>query len=187
MSAAARLAALLSFRTISGKLIIGLVVLLGVASIIVSVVTAESLSNSLMSSLDQQLQAASMRWHYCLYPQQGGETDAYVDRPPPACPGQGSGTFEAELTGSTFSNVTLVSGQCHLSPADEKTLLALHTSQPPPAVRGGPGGPQGPLFQPLAAQPLAPGPIKASVRHDEPLLFMRGEEVSGRKGLSDRG
>ena len=47
-----RLAALLSLRTISGKLIMGLIVLFGLASIIVSVVTAESLSNSLMSSLN---------------------------------------------------------------------------------------------------------------------------------------
>ena len=50
-----RLAAVLSLRTISGKLIVGLVVLFGLASIIVSVVTAQSLNNSLMSSLNQQL------------------------------------------------------------------------------------------------------------------------------------
>ena len=58
----ARMAALLSLRTISGRLIIGLVVLFGLASIIVSVITTDSLNNSLMSSLNTELQAASMRW-----------------------------------------------------------------------------------------------------------------------------
>ena len=58
----ARLAGLLSWRTISGKLIIGLVVLFGLAGAAVSVVTANSLSNSLMSSLNQQLQSATQTW-----------------------------------------------------------------------------------------------------------------------------
>ena len=69
-----RLAALLSLRTISGKLIIGLVVLLGAASIIVSVVTSSSLSKSLMSSVDQQLQSATMRWQNCVSPSPDGDT-----------------------------------------------------------------------------------------------------------------
>ncbi len=147
----ARLAALLSFRTISGKLIIGLIVLLGAASIIVSVVTAASLSNSLMSSIDNQLQSATMRWQNCRFPQQGGETDAYIsatDNPAPTCVGQGYGTFEAELTGTTFSHVSVVLGQCRLSPADEKALLALPTSPLPPPGQGGPGGQAGPPSRP---------------------------------------
>ena len=48
-----RLAAVLSLRTISGKLIVGLLVLFGLASVIVSLITAKSLNNSLMSSLNQ--------------------------------------------------------------------------------------------------------------------------------------
>ena len=63
---ARRLAALLSLRTISGKLIIGLVVLFGLASVIVSLITASSLNNSLMSSLDQQLVAATRTWYTCV-------------------------------------------------------------------------------------------------------------------------
>src|SRR5580692_1139152 len=100
-----RLAALLSLRTISGKLIVGLVVLFGAASIIVSVVTAQSLNNSLMSSLNQELQSAAMRWQNCVFPPQGSHTDAYTDPNPGAnCYGQATGTFQAELTGHTFSN-----------------------------------------------------------------------------------
>ena len=57
---------LLSLRTISGKLIIGLVVLFGLASVVVSVVTAQSLNHSLMSSLNQQLQSATDTWYNCV-------------------------------------------------------------------------------------------------------------------------
>ena len=63
----ARLSALLSVRTISGKLIIGLVVLFGVASVAVSLVTAQSLRSSLMSALDGQLQAATNTWSSCVH------------------------------------------------------------------------------------------------------------------------
>ena len=141
----ARLAALLSLRTISGKLIMGLIVLFGLASIIVSVVTAESLSNSLMSSLNTELQAATMRWQNCAFPPQGGHTDAYTDQNPAVnCYGQATGTFEAKLTGGNFSNISVVPGGCQLSPADERTLLALPTAQPPPAGPYGGGGQGGP-------------------------------------------
>ena len=142
-----RLAALLSPRTISGKLIIGLVVLLGAASIIVGVVTSSSLNKSLMSSVDQQLQSATMRWQNCVSSSPDGDTDVHHGTgqgPDPACYGQAAGTFEAELTGNTFSNVNLVPGRCELSAADEQTLLALHTTQVPEAGPGAPARPGGP-------------------------------------------
>jgi len=136
-----RLAAVLSLRTISGKLIVGLVVLLGAASIIVSVVTAQSLNNSLVSSLKTELQAASMRWQNCVFPPQGNHADAYADTDPGVnCYGQAAGTFQAELTGHTFSNLGVVPGGCQLSAADEKTLLALPTAPLPPGGQYGPGG-----------------------------------------------
>ena len=142
-----RLAALLSLRTISGKLIIGLVVLLGAASIIVSVVTSSSLNKSLMSSVDQQLQSATMRWQNCVSSSPDDDTDVHHGAgqgPLPACYGQAAGTFEAELTGNTFSNLNLVPGRCELSAADEQTLLALHTTQVPEAGPGAPARPGGP-------------------------------------------
>jgi two-component system, OmpR family, sensor kinase len=140
-----RLAALLSLRTISGKLIIGLVVLLGAASIIVSVVTAQSLHNSLMSSLNTELQAASMRWQNCVFPPQGSHIDAYTGTDPAVnCYGQAAGTFEAQLTGHTFSNLGVVPGGCQLSAADEATLLALPTTALPSGGQHGPGGQGGP-------------------------------------------
>ena len=142
-----RLAALLSLRTISGKLIIGLVVLLGAASIIVSVVTSSSLNKSLMSSVDQQLQSATMRWQNCVSSSPDDDTDVHHGAgqgPLPACYGQAAGTFEAELTGNTFSNLNLVPGRCELSAADEQTLLALHSTQVPGAGPGAPARPGGP-------------------------------------------
>ncbi len=140
-----RLAALLSLRTISGKLIIGLVVLLGAASIIVSVVTSQSLHNSLMSSLNTELQAATMRWQNCVFPPQGSHIDAYTGTDPAVnCNGQATGTFEAQLTGHTFSNLGVVPGGCQLSAADEATLLALPTTPLPSDGQHGPGGQGGP-------------------------------------------
>jgi hypothetical protein len=116
-----RLARLLSFRTISGKLIIGLVVLFGLASAAVSLITAQSLSNSLMSSLDGQLRSATTTWSSCVHMvynnpdshgQPGADADAASDagQPDPedygACSGQGQapGTFEAVVSASGAIN-----------------------------------------------------------------------------------
>ena len=60
------------------------------------------------------------------------------------CYGQATGTFEAQLTGHTFSNLGVVPGGCQLSAADEKTLLALPTTPLPPGGQYGPGGQGGP-------------------------------------------
>src|SRR5580700_8731097 len=94
----ARWAGVLSYRTISGKLIIGLVVLFGLASVVISVVTAQSLNNSLMSSLRAQVQSATTTWTSCA-------TSAYLqmtrgdgdqDQPSgPAGSGNCSGTGQA--------------------------------------------------------------------------------------------
>ena len=51
--------------------------LLGAASVIVSVVTAQSLNKSLMSSLDQQLQSATMRWQNCVSSSPDGDADVH--------------------------------------------------------------------------------------------------------------
>ena len=137
-----RLSRLLSPRTISGRLIIGLIVLIGLASAAVSVVTADALSNSLMSSLNQQVQSATSRWMDCVHAAEGdSDGDNYTGQnPPPNCYGQAAGTFEAVLTGRTFSPTILVGRACRLSAVDEKTLLELPTTQVGP---GGPAGPSG--------------------------------------------
>jgi two-component system OmpR family sensor kinase len=151
----ARLAALFSLRTISGKLIIGLALLFGAASVAVSVVTDHSLNSSLMSSLNQQLQAASDTWYSCVQHSTGdpdGNTprqSAY--RPAPGgyamCSnvGQAPGTFELLLTGKSVGYKNTVKKECLLSGADEAVLAAL-PSDPgqAPSGQASPGPPDPP-------------------------------------------
>jgi two-component system, OmpR family, sensor kinase len=134
-----RLAALLSLRTISGKLIIGLVVLFGLASVIVSVITAQSLNNSVMSSLNQQLQAATNTWYDCVrqsvaHPNaQDGQAAAQPDVDDyGACSesGQGPGTFEVLLTGTSVGYKHTVQKACPLAGPDETTLAMLPLGAP---------------------------------------------------------
>jgi two-component system OmpR family sensor kinase len=143
----ARWAHVLSYRTISGKLIIGLVVLFGLASVVVSVVTAQSLSNSLMSSLRAQVQSATTTWYHCANSDNhgpGGDPDG--DGSGPACygVGQAPGTFLAILSASgTVQECHYnISSSCTLTAADMAALVGL------PAQGGynqpGSGPPQGP-------------------------------------------
>jgi two-component system, OmpR family, sensor kinase len=155
----ARLAAVLSLRTISGKLIVGLIALFGLASVIVSVVTVSSLNNSLMSSLNQQLQTATQAWHSCVVSsqndadhngpgpgdsdQQGSAQDSPDSGPAGygACSnsGQETGTFEAVLLADgTISYQNRVSQSCTLSGPDKAVLadLPLATNQNPAGQPG---------------------------------------------------
>jgi len=147
-SKAARLASLLSFRTISGRLIIGLVALLAVASVAVSVVTDSSLNRSLMSSLNQELQSATGAWLQCA--KQASEDKPDSDNSGPAdnegpgqadndqyapnysvCSqnGQAPGTFEVVLKGSSVTYKGLVSKSCHLSAAEMAMLATLPSAR----------------------------------------------------------
>ena len=149
---ARRLAAVLSPRTISGKLIIGLLVLFGLASVIVSAITAQSLNNSLMSSLNQQLVSATHTWFTCVQQSaqdnqrnSADQNDAYQVDPDDygMCSelGQAPGTFVGLLTGTSVGYKRIVSGSCPLSAADEATLANLPLGSPlgpaPPADSGG--------------------------------------------------
>jgi two-component system, OmpR family, sensor kinase len=131
-----RWAGVLSFRTISGKLIIGLVVLFGLASVVVSVVTAQSLNNSLMSSLRTQVQSATSTWYTCASPDNhspGGDPD-HDQQSPPDCyaSGQGSGTFLAILSSSgKVEQYHYVGGSCTLTVADQAMLANLPAPDPP--------------------------------------------------------
>jgi len=164
-----RLAAVLSLRTISGKLIIGLVVLFGLASIIVSVITAESLNNSLKSSLNQQLQAATGTWYSCVKQSSAdadhhgsdpnGQTDAYQSGPDDdygMCSelGQAPGTFEGVLTGSSVTYKHIVSNVCELSAKDTATLAKLPSGARPPARSAGSSSASDPPGPPSASPPL---------------------------------
>ena len=160
----ARLAAVLSLRTISGKLIIGLLVLFGLASVFVSVITAQSLNNSLMASLNQQLQAAANTWTNCvaqstLASQHHDPDRSDASKPDPddyamcSDSGQPPGTFVELLTGTSIGYKHTVKGACPLSAADEATLVKL-----PP---GGHVAPASPADSGRSNPPRpAPGPFK---------------------------
>jgi two-component system OmpR family sensor kinase len=158
-----RLAALFSLRTISGKLIIGLALLFGVASIAVSVVTDHSLNQSLMSSLNQQLQAATDTWYSCV---QHSGSDPDHDSPAQAAyrsapggygmcsnGGQSPGTFELLLTGDSVEYKNTVQKKCLLSGSDEAVLAAM-PSDPGPHPSGQAG----------AGPPAPPPPAAAHIR-----------------------
>ncbi len=142
----ARWAHVLSYRTISGKLIIGLVLLFGLASAVVSVVTAQSLNNSLMSSLRSQVQAATTTWYHCANSSghgPGGDSDGGGSGPNCYGVGQAQGTFLASLSASgTVEECHYISSSVTLTAADIATLVGL------PAQGGynqpGSGPPQGP-------------------------------------------
>jgi two-component system OmpR family sensor kinase len=130
----ARWAHVLSFRTISGKLIIGLVVLFGLASAVVSVVTAQSLSNSLMSSLDQQLQSATSTWLTCANSDNhgpgGGPDNDNGDYRNCYNQGQAQGTFLAVLSSNgQVEQYFYVLKSCTLTAADQVTLAELPSPQ----------------------------------------------------------
>src|ERR1700723_1758806 len=144
---AGRWAGVLSFRTISGKLIIGLVVLFGLASVVVSVVTAQSLNNSLMSSLRTQVQSATSTWFTCANPDSdvpGGDQD---QQGPPNCYAsrQAPGTFLAVLSASgKVEQYHYVGGSCTLTAADQTMLVNLPAPGPPGSypAHGPPPDPQ---------------------------------------------
>ena len=159
---APKLVGLLSFRTISGKLIIGLFVLFALAGAAVSLVTAQSLNSSLRSSLNGQLQAATGTWLSCVEqtyhdgPYNQGHPDGEGQPGAPSlsgavqagpghlgsCSGQGQAphTFEVLLSGDTVTYKNYVSGTCRLSPADTATLMSLttYTSGHPQGAAGSP-------------------------------------------------
>ena len=151
----ARLAALLSLRTISGKLIIGLIVLFGLASVIVSVVTVQSLNNSLMSSLNQQLQTATQTWYSCVQSSATNDRDHNGQPDPDGGPmgyacgdqGQAPGTLLIVLNSNSVVYKRLVSRVCSLSATDTTTLAKLS-----PAAMPVPSG---------ASDPPAPPPDQA--------------------------
>jgi two-component system, OmpR family, sensor kinase len=150
------LARLLSPRTISGKLIIGLFVLFGLASVVVTLVTTASLSSSLKGSLDEQLQAATTTWISCAnmayHEGDGGDghqpgQESGTGQPDPGtCSGLGQapGTFLAVLTGTRITYKDYVLNSCTLSPADTTMLMDLPfhdgDSQPGPSFPPGSSG-----------------------------------------------
>src|SRR5712691_13265473 len=120
---AGRLRSWLAGRTLSARLIAGLLALLAVACACVGLVTYVALSGFLFHGLDGQLSAAKARYVDCVRHRGGPPPPPDYDdsaRPQvPHCgneiPGQAAGTFSARLVKYTVTNAHIEAGRCHLS------------------------------------------------------------------------
>jgi two-component system OmpR family sensor kinase len=130
----------LAGRTLRGRLIAGLVTLLFVACAAVGVVTYLSLHTFLIGQLDDQLQAASMRFTGCVNgppgqpPGTNGPDPDDQPRSPSLCantPGQAQATFSAALSSSAVVTAKITHGVCNLSAVDRVALLRLDVNGQP--------------------------------------------------------
>jgi two-component system, OmpR family, sensor kinase len=141
----------LAGRTLSARLITGVLLLLIGACAVIGVVTYLAIRGSMVSSLDGQLRSSSGTYATCIentqhdtgqggYPAQpGGAPDGY--RPPPnniSCSqGQPQGMLGVRIKNGEITNCSVVNGMNNqpcppLSAADKKALMALPVYQPAP-------------------------------------------------------
>ncbi|HEY9240357.1 MAG TPA: hypothetical protein VIP48_00130, partial [Streptosporangiaceae bacterium] len=138
-------------RTLRGRLIAGLLALLAVACAAIGLATYVVLRHALMSQLNQQLSAVSLRYGTCLESgpaEHAGQSQDEGTRPKDSdhdndnVPGgtqmcgqeQGPQTFSASIGGTAFHNPTVTGSDCPLTKADRTALMALRTSGSPTAV-----------------------------------------------------
>jgi two-component system, OmpR family, sensor kinase len=146
----------LAGRTLSARLIAGVLLLLLGACAVIGVVTYLAVRDSMVSVVDQQLRSASATYAICIEsnhqgstgPQGGGpyQPGDQGDNPPPpnsnSCSqGQPQGMLGVRIKDGQITNCGVVNGMnnetCHLSAADAKALMALpvyqqSARQPPP-------------------------------------------------------
>jgi len=149
-----------SGRTLSARLIAGVLLLLAGACAIIGVVTFLAIRGSMVSALDAQLRSASDTYAGCMENsrqdttgQPGGQGGGWNQpgahladyQPPPNGPsctqGQPQGMLGVRLKDGQITNCGIVNGAssqtCHLSAADTKAIMALPVYQasayrPPP-------------------------------------------------------
>src|SRR5215471_6899263 len=141
----------LAARTLSARLITGVLLLLVGACTVIGLVTYLAVRGSMVSALDGQLRSASGTYASCIEATHedaagqggspapsGGDADSY--QPPPnnnnCSQGQPQGMLGVRIKNGLITNCSVVSGMnnqpCpHLSAADEKTLMALPVYYPP--------------------------------------------------------
>src|SRR5215470_4979900 len=125
----------LARRTLRGRLIAGLLVLLLVACSAVGLVSYLALHGALFNQIDQQLAVASQRYAHC---EEGGPHDGQDSdngkgppgpHPPPCNPseilGLSPGTFTAMVQGGQVTDSSVTLQPCHLTHQDHAVLTAL--------------------------------------------------------------
>jgi two-component system, OmpR family, sensor kinase len=140
----------LAGRTLSARLITGVLLLLVGACAIIGVVTYLAVRDSMVSTLDGQLSSASSTYASCIEntgqgatdqgepPGQPGSPDNY--QPPPnnsdCSQGQPQGMLGVRIKNGVITNCSVVNGMNNqrcppLSASDKKALMALPVYQPP--------------------------------------------------------
>jgi two-component system, OmpR family, sensor kinase len=138
----------LAGRTLSARLIAGVLLLLLGACAVIGVVTYLAVRDSMVSTVDQQLRSSSATYAICIESNHQGSTgpqggDPYQpsdqgDNPPPpnssnCSQGQPQGMLGVRIKDDQITNCGVVNGMnnetCHLSAADTKALMALPVYQ----------------------------------------------------------
>ncbi|HEV2452262.1 MAG TPA: ATP-binding protein [Streptosporangiaceae bacterium] len=141
----------LANRTLGGRLIAGLVMLLAVACAVVGGATYLGLRGFLVGQLDQQLQAAAHRYAVACQqhrPANPPPPDASGDDHPdgPDCGtinGQAAGTLGARIERGVVTSASLVRGRCDLSAAEQSALVRVPVDGRLSVTDNGPGIPDG--------------------------------------------
>ena len=171
-------------RTLSGRLIAGLVALLALGCATVGVVTYWAIQRALTNELDNQLQAATSVANSCLdhWFNPNGDNPGSDDTGQPSgnplssmyCDGLGTGTFVAYLRHGQWGAI-VVPNQITLSAADKATLASIPSSPPP-----GNGGTPLPCTRDL---PSAGGTYVLTVVQDPNGTYITGLSLSGTHDL----
>ncbi len=151
VSRAARARQWLAARTLRGRLVVGLLVLLALACATVGVVTYTHLQSVLVSQLNTELKTANFRYTGCVTPggpppgpdaggQDGGhQPDADGDAHPPALCAQQQATaaFSAVVMHSgkvSYPYLAGRTGACHLTAEDQAEIARIRVGAPPTTV-----------------------------------------------------
>jgi len=176
-------------RTLSGRLIAGLVALLAIGAALVGVVTYVAIQRALMNELGNQLQAATSVANNCwdhYFDGDGGNDGGQPGQPAAGgdanpldsqyCEGLGTGTLVAYIRHGQWG-AYVVPSTIRLSAADKATLAAIPPTPPPEA--GGPTAPP-PCTKTLDS---AGGTYLLTVVQDPNGTYITGLSLSGTRDL----
>ena len=135
-----RFSRLVRGRTLSTQLIAGVLVLLVGACAIIGVVSYLTIRDSMVSTLNGQLENASITYVTCIeqqHDQPPGGDEQYPRPNPNTCSqGQPQGMMGLRIKTGQVTICSIVSGMhqvtCSPSAADQRALMALHVFYPPP-------------------------------------------------------
>jgi two-component system OmpR family sensor kinase len=150
-SRAARARQWLAGRTLRGRLVVGLLILLALACATVGVVTYTHLNSVLVSQLNSELKTANFRYTGCVTPggpppgpgntgpAAGSQADRDGDGHPPALCAQQQATaaFSAVVLHDgkvSYPYLAGGTGACHLTAEDQAAIARIHVGAPPTMV-----------------------------------------------------